>query len=166
MAERFDHPLEPWGNEQARVLILGSFPSPQSRHTNSYYGHPQNRFWVVLAALCHESVPRDVIERQAFVIRHRIALWDVISSCTIAGASDASIRDAQANDLTPLLEGTSIQAIFTTGRTATDLFRRLITPVLGWHSQYLPSTSPANQGRWPLPKLIDAYRIICPYLHQ
>lgn len=164
MPEHVAHTLDPWYDHQSRILILGSLPSPQSRQAACYYGHPRNRFWPVLAALFDEPVPADPAARRAFALRHHIALWDVIAHCTINGASDASIRDAHPNDLRPLLAEAPIAAIFTTGRTATDLFRTLIAPNLDRTSQYLPSTSPANQGRWPLARLIDAYRIILPYV--
>ena len=44
------HPFEPVFDAKCRVLILGSLPSVKSRQNDFYYGHPQNRFWRVLAA--------------------------------------------------------------------------------------------------------------------
>lgn len=50
-------------NEHSRALILGTWPSPKSREMSFYYGHPQNRFWPMLAALTGEPVPaREDIE--------------------------------------------------------------------------------------------------------
>ena len=93
---RITHPLKPIFDERSRALVLGTIPSPASRTAGFYYGHPQNRFWKVLAALFAEPEPRTIEERTAFLVTHGIALWDVLSSCTIEGASDASIAQPGA----------------------------------------------------------------------
>ena len=72
------HPFPPVWNQDSRVLILGSFPSVRSREIGFYYGHPQNRFWPLLARLYHEAVPQTTDDRRAFALRHGIALWDAI----------------------------------------------------------------------------------------
>jgi len=82
------HPFEPVWDERSRILILGSFPSVRSRMTEFYYGHPQNRFWPLLARLYGEDVPQTNAERRAFVLRHGIALWDAIESCRITGCRE------------------------------------------------------------------------------
>jgi len=97
------HPFPPVWNEQSRILILGSFPSVRSRETGFYYGHPQNRFWPLMARLYGETVPPSINERRSFALRNGIALWDVIESCVITGSSDASIRDAKPNDISGLI---------------------------------------------------------------
>lgn len=51
------HPIPPIYDENSRLLILGSFPSVKSREEAFFYGHPQNRFWKVLAAVCEQEVP-------------------------------------------------------------------------------------------------------------
>ena len=83
--------LPPVCGQQARVLILGSFPSPKSRAQGFYYGHPQNRFWPLLASLLGAPVPdwQDLDAKRALVIDHGLAVWDVVCRCTITGASDA-----------------------------------------------------------------------------
>ena len=101
--------------------------------------------------------------RRAFALRHHIALWDVIASCDITGASDASIRNATPNDPTPLLRDAPIARIFTTGAKSAQLYRRLIEPRLAATGitigmTPLPSTSPANASM-RLPALIEAYRL-------
>ena len=87
------HPIPPVYRADSRILILSSFPSVKSRETGFFYGHPQNRFWKVTAAVCGEEVPQTVEEKKAFLLRNHIAVWDVIASCVITGSSDASIRD-------------------------------------------------------------------------
>lgn len=151
------HPLEPVFDEGSRVLVLGTMPSPVSRAQRFYYGHPQNRFWRVLAELFDEPVPTDNDERARLVLAHGIALWDVLASCDIAGAQDASIRNARPNDLARVIDAAPIARVFTTGAKAAGFYRRFdakrwpdlpLTP--------LPSTSAAN-ARMSLADLVRAY---------
>ncbi len=169
MSEHVEHGFGPVWDSESRILILGSMPSPKSRKAAFYYMHPQNRFWPVMQALFADPAdPSDVTgdslqSRRAFALRHHIALWDVIASCDIAGASDASIRNATPNDLTPLLRDAPIARIFTTGAKSAQLYRRLIEPRLAATGITigmipLPSTSPANASM-RLPALIEAYRL-------
>ena len=138
------HPLEPIFDEHSRALILGTMPSPKSREARFYYAHPQNRFWRVLAAVFDSPIPTTNGERRELVLSHRLALWDVLRSCEITGASDASIKNAMANDLSVILDHAQIRAIFCTGTRAAALYRRLIEPHTGISAVALPSTSPAN----------------------
>ena len=157
--ESLRHPFPAVYAPDSRILILGSFPSVKSREQRFFYGHPQNRFWRVLAALLGTDVPQSVEEKRAFLLAHRIALWDVIASCEIAGSSDASIRNAVPNDLSPILETASIWQVFTNGGTAHRLYRKYIYPLTGREDIVLPSTSPANAAR-SLDALVDAWEIV------
>ena len=112
------HPIPPVYRADSRILILGSFPSVKSRETGFFYGHPQNRFWKVTAAVCGEEVPQTVEEKKAFLLRNHIAVWDVIASCVITGSSDASIRDVVPNPLQDILECADIRQIYCNGATA------------------------------------------------
>lgn len=151
------HTFLPVYNEESRILILGSFPSVKSRENQFYYGHPQNRFWKVMGALFDEPEPLGIEGRTAFLYAHGIALWDVLSSCAIVGASDASIVDPVANDLSRIAEAAPLEAVFTTGSKATALYRRFGAPQLpGLAHTGLPSTSPAN-ARMRLDDLVKAY---------
>ena len=49
--KRINHPIPPVFDENSEILILGSFPSVKSREQGFFYGHPQNRFWKVTAAV-------------------------------------------------------------------------------------------------------------------
>ena len=155
--ERLIHPIEPVCGPDARILILGSFPSVKSREIGFYYGHPQNRFWRVLAAVFEAPVPDTVPERRAFLLEHGIALWDVIHSCEITGSSDASIRDVRVNDLAALLQSAPIRQIFLNGKTAANLYQKYAAAEIDLPAAVLPSTSPANAA-WTLPRLIEAWR--------
>lgn len=151
------HPFPPVFDMYARVLILGSLPSVQSRQQAFYYGNPRNRFWKVLAGLTGEEIPQTVSDKQNFLLRHRIALWDVIRQCEIHGSSDASIRYPEGNDLRPLLEQTQIHTIFTNGATAYRLYQKLCFKQTGKEAVLLPSTSPDNAA-FSLEQLIAAWR--------
>jgi hypoxanthine-DNA glycosylase len=142
-----EHPFEPIYDARSRILILGTFPSPKSRESRFYYAHPQNCFWTTLALVLGADAPApDAASRTAFLLKHRVAVWDVLHACEIDGASDNSIRNPVPNLFRPLLAASGIAAIFTTGRKATDLFNALCAAEAGMDAVYLPSTSPANRA--------------------
>ena len=153
------HPIPPLFDAESRVLILGSFPSIKSREAMFFYGHPQNRFWPLLALLTGEPTPQTVEEKRALALRHHFALWDSIGQCTITGSSDSSIRDVVPNDLHVILDHAPVERIFCNGATSQRCFERYIRPTLGRSAERLPSTSPANAA-WSLDRLIDAWRVI------
>lgn len=157
-----EHPLEPVFDSHSKALILGTMPSPKSRETGFYYNHPQNRFWRVMAALFDEDVPETNEQKRGLVLRHGIALWDVLASCTIEGASDATIAECVPNDLNVILGKAPIQAIFCTGAKATDLYRKFCESNTKMQCFRLPSTSPANASV-SLEQLVDAYKAILPF---
>ena len=161
MLERVDHTLVPWVDDESRVLVLGTMPSPKSRARGMYYGHPQNRFWLTLAALWQEPRPQTPEAARDFAARHHIALWDVLASCAIDGAADSSIADPMPNDVPALLARyPNIQHIVTTGKKAAYLYHRHLEPLTGIRAVALPSTSAANRGWWPDDKLVSAYRTL------
>ena len=156
---RITHPFGPLYSEHSRVLILGSFPSVRSREQNFYYGHPQNRFWKVIAALYRREVPATVAEKKELILDCGLALWDSIASCEITGSSDASIREAKANDIRRILDACPIEKICCNGKTSWQLYEKLIRPQTGRGAVCLPSTSPAN-ARWTLGELTEAWAVI------
>ena len=154
------HTIPPVYDENSRVLLLGTMPSPKSREAGFYYGHPQNRMWKVLGRVFGEETPMGTEARRAFLLRHRIAMWDVLAACTIRGAEDSSIGGEVPNDLTPLLMQAPIREIYTTGKKAFLLYRRYLLPNTGREAVCLPSTSPAN-CRWEtLETLTEAYSVL------
>ena len=119
------HSFGAWFDDASRVLILGTMPSPKSREAGFYYAHPQNRFWRVLPMLYGEApLVGDIPKQKEFLTRHHIALWDVLDSCEIQGASDASIRNPVPNHMREILDRAPIEAIFCTGQKAGTLFKR------------------------------------------
>lgn len=155
------HSIPPLYAPDSRVLILGSIPSPKSREAGFFYGHPQNRYWRVLAAVLGEETPQSIAEKREMCLRHRIAMWDVLASCEIIGAGDSTIRNPSPNDLTGLLARTQVRAVFATGQKAAQLYRKYNPDALPVTA--LPSTSPANAA-WSIDRLIEAYRAITAYL--
>jgi len=153
------HPFGPLYNENSRVLILGSFPSVKSREQNFFYGHPQNRFWKVVAAVFGRPVPASIEEKKVLILESGLALWDSIASCEITGSSDASIRNVRANDISVILDSCRIERIYCNGRKSHELYQRYIMPRTGREAECLPSTSPAN-AQWTLDRLIEAWRVI------
>ena len=127
--KRIMHPFGPLYNGNSRILILGSFPSVKSREQNFFYGHPQNRFWKVLAALFDRKVPQTIPEKKALILDNGLALWDSIGSCEITGSSDASIRNAEPNDLRIITGSCDIRAIYCNGKKSHAIYTRVINAI-------------------------------------
>ena len=149
------HPFEPVYDKNSKILILGSLPSVRSRADGFYYGHPQNRFWRLMSALYHEEFSQTAENKKQFLLKHGIALWDVIASCEIENSSDSSIRNAVPNDLERILSTAEIRMIYTNGKAADKLYRKYYQR----EAMCLPSTSPANAA-WSFDKLLQAWEKI------
>ncbi len=153
------HPIAPVYDENSKVLILGSFPSVKSREANFFYGHPQNRFWKLMSSVFEDELPGTVEEKRAFLLRHNIALWDVIRSCDIIGSSDSSIKNVVPNDLSIILDTANIRNIFVNGKTAYKYYEKYTKPIIGREAICLPSTSPANAA-WNIERLKSEWKIL------
>lgn len=127
----------------SEILILGSFPSIKSREAKFFYGHPQNRFWPLLAALAGETPLSDVPSKIDFCRRHKIALYDSIEACSIIGSSDSSIKDVEPADLLSLYHRSQIKLVVCNGKTSLRYFERY-NPNFPCEHACAPSTSPAN----------------------
>ena len=152
------HTFGPLYAEDSEILILGSFPSVKSREQNFYYGHPQNRFWKVMAAVLECPVPDTIEEKKRMMITNHIAVWDVIEECDIIGSSDSSIRNAVPTNIGSLLQKTKIDKILVNGRLAGKLYHKYTEKLTGIEGIVLPSTSPANAA-CSLDRLIYYYKI-------
>lgn len=153
------HPIAPLYDKNSRILILGSFPSVKSREQGFFYGHPQNRFWPLLARILNEPVPVTIEQKKGLLLSHGIALWDAIYSCDIMGSSDSSIRNAVPTDLKGILETSQISRIFCNGNSAGRCFEKYQEKTLGMKAMVLPSTSPAN-ATWSLDRLYEVWKSI------
>lgn len=162
--KKIDHELEPIFDRNSRILILGTMPSPKSREFGFYYSHPQNRLWKVISEVFRETSPESREAKERFLHDHNIAMWDVLKSCSIKGADDSTIINPEPNDINLILAAAEIRAVFTTGKKATELYRKLCYPSTGRQSVYLPSTSPANCRNWTYSSIVEAYRVIRDYI--
>lgn len=152
----YRHPLDPIFDESSILLILGTFPSVKSREANFYYANPQNRFWKVLSAILREELPKTDDEKRRMLLKHRIALWDVVHSCEIVGSSDSSIQNVIPNDIRGLIAKTSITKLYANGAKAMELYRKHCQNEIDIPMTLLPSTSPANASM-TLPRLIERW---------
>ena len=153
------HPIPPLFNQESETLILGSFPSVKSREAAFFYGHPQNRFWAVVAEIFGAEKPVTVEEKKELILSNKLALWDVIAQCEIEGSADSTITDVTANDLSIILENSNVKRIFVNGKTAEKYYNKYTYPKTGIKTICLPSTSPANAA-WSIEKLVDKWKII------
>ena len=126
MKEHIIHPIPPFYDKDSTILILGSFPSVKSREQMFFYGHPQNRYWKVIASVFKDDVPSTIPAKKAFLKKHHIAMWDVIGSCDITGSSDSSIENVTANDLSVILGSSKITKIFVNGKTAEKYYDKSV----------------------------------------
>lgn len=151
------HPIRPIYDEKSEILILGSFPSVKSREEGFFYGHPQNRFWRVMARICDEPVPESIEDKTRLLLDNHFALWDVIHSCEITGSADSTIKNAVPNDIRKITEKAPIEKIFVNGRKAESLYKRYIEKETGIKAVCLPSTSPAN-ALWSEGRLYEYWK--------
>ena len=151
------HTFDPVFNADSKILILGSFPSVKSRENNFFYGHPQNRFWKVMANVLDWEVPSTIEEKKTMLLSNHVAVWDVIASCSIQGSSDTSIKDVVVNDFSKILENSKVERIYVNGGKAYELYHKYAEKVPGIKAVKLPSTSPANAA-WSLEKLTKIWK--------
>lgn len=154
------------------MLILGSMPSAASLAAGQYYAHPRNAFWPIMSALLNEGDSSgggvDWVERRKMLTKHHVALWDVAQACVREGSADASIRDAEPNRISGLLEACpDIRAICMNGRKAAEMFRSMVEPGLTDAQRAiprvtLPSTSPARALRFEVK--LAAWQIVGSFL--
>lgn len=151
-----NHTIDAVYDNNSKILILGSFPSVKSREAGFFYGHPQNRFWRVVSAVMGEECPDTINEKEAMLLRNKIAVWDVIKSCDIQGSADSSIKNVTPNDISEILAKSQINKIFTNGGTAYTLFKKYNKDLDAYK---LPSTSPANAA-FSVERLVSEWKCI------
>ncbi|HJU24826.1 MAG TPA: DNA-deoxyinosine glycosylase [Casimicrobiaceae bacterium] len=127
----------------ARVLILGSFPSEASLAVRQYYAHPRNHFWPILGDVLNEPLAAlPYPERLSRVKAHRVAIWDTIVACERAGSLDAAIRNAERGEIHRVRRIASrLLAVCFNGQTAGRA--QPVWANAGYATSVMPSTSPA-----------------------
>ena len=151
--------LSPVHGKLPEVVILGSFPGRQSLLKKEYYGNPRNHFWHIMEALfsIDHDLPYEV--RISRLIDHRIALWDVICTCSRKGSADARIHDPEFNDLAGFLAAfPTLRLVVLNGSSAARYYHRLKIPG-SVPAVVLPSTSPAN-ARFTLIEKVRRWEIV------
>ncbi len=142
----------PIEQDNAEILILGSAPSVESLRQQQYYAHHRNSFWPIMTELLTgEPSNLPYPKREGLLLKHRIALWDVMRSCDRPGSLDSAITPAsiEINPFQQFFETHSdIRAIFFNGGKAEETYQRqvllqLTEPYANLPQQRLPSTSPA-----------------------
>ena len=108
------------------------------------------------------TLSADLEERRAFLLKHRIAVYDVINRCDIIGSSDSSIQNAIPSDLSPIFHEADIQQVFCNGGTAHRYYQKYQEQQTGRKAVRLPSTSPANT-RYSMEDLYKHWKIIKEY---
>lgn len=153
----------PIARSDARLLILGSLPSEASLEARQYYAHPRNAFWRIMAELFGGGA--SYTERCARILRHGVAVWDVLHSSVRPGSMDADIRleTARVNDFAGFFDThPQVGAVCFNGKKAQALYQRMVEPATAARiAKYrvLPSTSPAHASLGFAAKL-DAWRDI------
>lgn len=133
-------------DEHSRLLILGSMPSVQSLAQHQYYGNRQNYFWPMLFELFAEPYSDDYTLKQQLILRHHLALWDVLAGCEREGSLDSRITNEIANDFSAFFaQYPAIDCIFFNGGKAAQSFKKHF-PELYRQKKccQMPSTSPAH----------------------
>ncbi len=135
--------FEPVFDKNSELLILGSFPSVKSRQIEFYYGNKQNRFWRVVCSHFGEDIPETVDGKREFLLKHRIALWDIVTECEIEGSKDDTIKNFKVADVKNFLQNTKIKYIILNGSKAYSIFYSNFSDITVRFIK-LSSTSPAN----------------------
>lgn len=134
-------------NNDAKVLVLGTMPGVQSLKLNQYYGHNQNAFWKILFTIFNEPFSLDYEIRKELVVKHTIAVWDVLQTCVREGSLDSAIKQEVPNDFNAFLAAhPNIEHIFFNGQKAAHYFKKYVTVSEKYKLHTLPSTSPAHAG--------------------
>lgn len=138
----------PISTANATILILGTMPGTKSLELQQYYGHPRNNFWRFMFEILNEKFSDDYETRKSILLKHNVALWDVLQFCDRIGSLDSAIKNEIPNDFNEFLKNhPNIKTIAFNGQKAAALFKKHVAPNKTYHLITLPSTSPANAGK-------------------
>ena len=156
----------PIADADSRVLILGSMPSEASLAKGEYYGHPRNAFWPLISAILDEPYNSIYEERKTMLLRHGVALWDVVAECEREGSSDAAIRSVTVNAFPSFFaEHLKIKRVYFNGGKAFDLYKRHVGfEMKGIDYIRLGSTSPAHAVAFE--RRMEDWKRVADYLRE
>ena len=153
------HNLKPIYDIESKILVLGSMPSVTSRDIGFYYANKTNRFFPILEKLYNVKL-ETIEDKEFFLHKNHIALWDTIKSCEINASDDSSIKNVIPNDITKIINESKIECIFCTGKKSYEIFNKYINSNLP--CILLPSPSAANAS-FSLDRLVKEYEVIKKY---
>ena len=154
--KEYAHPFEPIVDENSKVLILGSFPSFDSFEYSFYYANRYNAFWKIMADIYGVQLNSNE-EKKEFLLKQKIALWDMIKSCSRDSSLDSKLQDIEVNDINLFLKKyPNIKKIGCNGRKSYELLLKNFKP-LREKAVYIPSTSSAN-ARISYKDKLNAYK--------
>ena len=142
--------FEPIADSNSEILILGSMPGQESLAAEQYYAHRRNAFWKIMSDLLGFDPDSSYEARLQELKTARIALWDVLQSCTRVGSLDSSIDAGSitVNDFQSFFRThDKIHAVFFNGAMAESAYRQYVLPTVSTvpvSYMRLPSTSPAH----------------------
>ena len=168
------HPLSPFIPQQARLLMLGSFPPPQKRwKMNFYYPNLQNDMWRIFGLVFfgdkyyffQDKVTFNLTLIKSFLQQQGIAISDTCYQIRRLqnNASDKFLElITPVNLITLLTKMPECQYIMTTGDKATSILMQLmpvgtVTPAIGHSStallhgrQLILNRLPSSSRAYPL----------------
>lgn len=154
------HPHRPFVPENAKVLILGSFPpAPHSDPETEewYYQSKYNQFWKILKEVYGRPL-RTVEEKKELFSDKGIAIADIFLEIERVGKgnTDQHLSVIEYNDkaLKKIFRDCNFQTIFFTSHFVGKEFSRMFPALQG---EYLPSPSP-RFARMSLQEKIAIYR--------
>ena len=165
------HPLEPFLPQNARILMLGSFPPPKARWSMEFF-YPNwiNDMWRLMGYIFYgdkghfEVKGEKRFDKEAvveFCTTKGIALYDTATEVNRLkdNASDKFLEVVTPTDLHSLLEKIpACQAIVTTGQKATDVIVATFgctEPPVGEYSEF--AINGRNMRLWRMPSSSRAY---------
>ena len=166
------HSFEPVCRHDARILLLGSMPGKVSLQANQYYAHHRNVFWRIIEDIFNISHTTPYQQRLDALQVHRVALWDVLKTCTRKSSLDSDIEESSImpNDFQTFFSThQEIRQLYFNGAKAEAAYLKYVQPYLSRQYQplkttRLPSTSPANASMSYQDK-VKAWKCIAEELH-
>ena len=160
------HSFAPIADRSSRVLILGSMPGIASLRAGEYYAHPRNAFWKIIGTLLELDAAASYESRIAALRKQRIAVWDVLESCTRETSLDSDIDESSivVNGFAAFYRAHKrIRAICFNGAKAESCYRKRVLPDLtgagAFRYHRLPATSPAHAAM-SLAEKVEAWRAL------
>lgn len=152
--------LHPFVDNSSRILILGTMPGDQSIAKQQYYGNKGNRFWKIIFTIFNENYSTIYEDRKALLKKHKIALWNVLASCTREGSSDSKITNETINNFADFhIRYPNIKYVFFESKSAAKFYHKYLERKDDITYCILPSTSGLNAGI-PFAQKVEMWQIV------